>query len=55
VTKAEIRQFASWLGKRGYRARVKKYGIEYVRETARENGKQGGRPKNSQSKRKGGK
>ena len=55
MTKAEIKQFASWLGKRGYRSRLEKYGIERVREIARENGKLGGRPKKSESKRKGGK
>ena len=52
MTKAEIHQFASWLGKRGYRARLEKYGIEHLRHIARENGKLGGRPKKSKSKRK---
>jgi len=40
----QIRQFTSWLGKRSYRARVKKFGIKRIQEIARENGKKGGRP-----------
>jgi hypothetical protein len=44
MTESELRQFTSWLGKRSYKARVQRFGIEYIREIARENGKQGGRP-----------
>jgi len=44
VRKSEIRQFTSWLGKRSYQARLKRFGIERLREIARENGKKGGRP-----------
>jgi len=40
----EIQRFTSWLGKRSYAARVKRLGIERIREIARENGKKGGRP-----------
>lgn len=40
----ELRKFTSWLGKRSYAARVKSLGIERIREIARENGKNGGRP-----------
>jgi hypothetical protein len=40
----EIQRFTSWLGKRSYAARVKRLGIERIREIARENGKRGGRP-----------
>ena len=54
MTKTEIQHFTSWLGKRSYKARVKNFGIERVREIARENGKHGGRPKKSESKPKGG-
>jgi hypothetical protein len=32
------------MGKRSYAARVKRFGIERIREIARENGKKGGRP-----------
>jgi hypothetical protein len=35
---------ASVLGKRSYRVRLKRFGIERIREIARENGKLGGRP-----------
>ena len=45
MTKKEIRQFTSWLGKRSYTARVQRLGIERIRQIARENGKLGGRPK----------
>jgi hypothetical protein len=44
VNKSELRRFSSWLGKRSYKARVEKLGIERIREIARENGKKGGRP-----------
>jgi hypothetical protein len=35
---------ASILGKRSYRVRLERLGIERIREIARENGKKGGRP-----------
>lgn len=44
MTKAELRQFTSWLGKRSYKARLERFGIERLRAIARENGKKGGRP-----------
>jgi hypothetical protein len=44
----DIRQFTSWLGKRSYSARLKRFGIERIREIARENGKKGGRPRAKQ-------
>ncbi len=44
MTKSDIRRFTSWLGKRSYVARVERLGIERIREIARENGKNGGRP-----------
>ncbi len=47
MTKAELRQFTSWLGKRSYKARVERFGLERIQEIARENGKKGGRPKGS--------
>jgi hypothetical protein len=45
MTKAELRRFTSWLGRRSYAARVQRLGIERIRDIARENGKKGGRPK----------
>jgi hypothetical protein len=44
MRKSDIQQFMSWLGRRSYAARVKRLGIERIREIARENGKKGGRP-----------
>lgn len=38
-------QAASLLGKLSYRARLERFGIERLREIARENGKKGGRPR----------
>ena len=50
MKKSEIQQFTSWLGKRSYKARLEKFGIERLQEIARENGKKGGRPKGSGKK-----
>jgi galactokinase/mevalonate kinase-like predicted kinase len=58
MKQSEIKQFTSWLGKRSYKARVERLGIERIQEIARENGKLGGRPKGSTKKKqakKGGK
>jgi hypothetical protein len=44
MKQGEIQRFTSWLGKRSYAARVKRLGIERIREIARENGRKGGRP-----------
>lgn len=52
MNKTEIRRFTSWLGKRSYRVRLERFGIERLREIARENGKKGGRPPGSYRKRK---
>ena len=41
---------ASLMGKRSYRARVERFGIERLQEIARENGKLGGRPKGTGKK-----
>jgi hypothetical protein len=48
---SEIKKFTSWLGKRSYKARVERMGIERIREIARENGKKGGRPRKKGAKR----
>jgi hypothetical protein len=55
MKKAEISQLASWLGKRSYKARLDRFGLEHLQEIARENGKLGGRPKGSKKNKKGGK
>ena len=36
---------ARLMGKRSYRARLERLGLERLQEIARENGKQGGRPR----------
>lgn len=45
MTKNDIREFTSWLGKRSYEARLRRLGLERIQQIARENGKKGGRPK----------
>lgn len=42
--KSKASEAASTLGKRSYRARLERFGIERIREIARENGRKGGRP-----------
>jgi len=54
MKQAELKQFTSWLGKRSYKARLERFGIERLQEIARENGKLGGRPKESGKKKKRG-
>lgn len=44
MTETDIRKFTSWLGKRSYMLRLERFGIERIREIARQNGKKGGRP-----------
>ena len=53
MNQSDLKKFTSWLGKRSYKARVERLGIERIREIARENGKLGGRPKGSGKKEKG--
>ena len=55
MRQSDIRQFTSWLGKRSYKSRLERLGLERIQEIARENGKKGGRPKGSKKLRKGGK
>jgi hypothetical protein len=50
MRQSEIKQFTSWLGKRSYKARVERFGLERMQEIARANGKKGGRPKGSTKK-----
>jgi hypothetical protein len=45
MKQADLKTFTSWLGKRSYKARLEKLGLERLQEIARENGKKGGRPK----------
>lgn len=50
MKQSELRQFTSWLGKRSYKARLERFGLERLQEIARENGKKGGRPPGSGKK-----
>jgi len=50
MKQSEIKQFTSWLGKRSYKARLERFGLERLQEIARENGKKGGRPKGKKTK-----
>lgn len=47
MKKSDIQKFTSYLGKRSYKARVERLGIERIQAIARENGKKGGRPRNA--------
>jgi len=58
IETAAASQAASLMGKRSYKARLERFGIERLQEIARENGKLGGRPKGTgkeQLAKKGGK
>jgi hypothetical protein len=50
VRKSPLSDAASLLGRRSYEARLQRLGIERLREIARQNGKQGGRPKKGETK-----
>ncbi len=50
MKKSDLSAFASWLGKRSYKARLDRLGLERLQEIARENGKKGGRPKGNANK-----
>lgn len=49
-TKEQISEAASALGKRSYKVRLKRFGLDRLQEIARENGRLGGRPKGSGKK-----
>jgi len=48
--KSAASEAASLMGKRSYKARVERLGIERLQKIARENGKLGGRPKGTGKK-----
>ena len=48
MRQSQISEVMSWLGKRSYATRVQRFGIERIREIARQNGKKGGRPRKEQ-------
>ena len=50
--KSKTSEAASLLGKKSYKARLERLGLERLQEIARENGKKGGRPKASEAEKK---
>jgi hypothetical protein len=44
----QVAEVMSWMGKRSYATRLQRFGIERIRDIARENGKKGGRPRKEQ-------
>jgi hypothetical protein len=46
----QVSEAARLLGRRSYEARLRRLGIERIREIARENGKDGGRPRKGEEK-----
>jgi hypothetical protein len=48
VKQSQVAEVMSWMGKRSYAIRVQRFGIERIREVARQNGKKGGRPRKEQ-------
>jgi hypothetical protein len=52
MSESKVSEAASLMGKLSYRARVKRLGIERIREIARQNGKKGGRPRLAEGKEK---
>ena len=49
--KSKTSEAASLLGRKSYKARLERLGLERLQEIARENGTKGGRPKASEAKR----
>jgi hypothetical protein len=50
MKQSDIRSALSWLGKRSYKVRLERLGLERIQEIARENGKKGGRPREQAKK-----
>jgi len=44
MTKTQLQQFTSWLGRRSYKSRLERLGLKKIQQIARQNGKLGGRP-----------
>jgi hypothetical protein len=53
MKQSELRPVLSWLGKRSYKARLKRLGLKRIQQIARENGKKGGRPTKQSSEGRG--
>lgn len=50
MTRAERVEYTSWLGRRSYKVRLERFGIEKLQEIARANGRKGGRPPKEKEK-----
>jgi hypothetical protein len=50
MKQSDVKAFTSWLGKRSYKARLERLGLERIQAIARENGKLGGRPRKQTKK-----
>ena len=50
MKQSDLKKFTSWLGRRSYKARLERLGLERLQEIARENGTKGGRPRSSGKK-----
>jgi hypothetical protein len=50
MTKKDLSQAASAMGKRGYQIKVEKLGLDEIQKIARANGRLGGRPKRGSKK-----
>lgn len=44
MTTKQVREVAAWMGRKSYRVRLQRFGIERLQQIARQNGKKGGRP-----------
>ena len=54
MNKRELQKVMSWLGRRSYKKRLARFGIERMRDHARTIGKLGGRPRAGKRGRHGG-
>jgi hypothetical protein len=50
LSRAARTEFARWLGRRSYAARLERLGLARIQAIARENGKKGGRPPKREGK-----
>ena len=45
MDKKTVSEAAAWMGRRSYRVRLERFGLERLQAIARENGRKGGRPR----------
>lgn len=46
----QVREAAAWMGRKSYRVRLEKFGLERLQAIARANGRKGGRPPKEKEK-----